>query len=811
MRTNFKRFLATTCAVLTMVSTSNVTTVLASSGYDTTAPEITRLEVSTTEANPGDTVNFSVSVVEDGTGLADLNVTFMGKIINASLSDDSFSGTYDISYTIPENAVPGEYHIQEIKSKDVAGNISICGDYWDTIITVVDPTYVDDPSPVLIDTYPEYSEIEVPGNQIINVICNDDDLASITVHIGCVTVVSDDYNKEVEFEVNEISDDGTYQITVPFEDYLINGEYNYYLSLVDVAGNETSYCIGESSTIFTTIYDGETEDLDTVSPTITSISTSVESDIILPGLADITISGTEDKSSMVSGYVYISNPEATGNNKYVNFTAEVVDGTWTTTETFTFDENAKEGTYNTVSMYIEDESGNNEFKDAIQCSWNTIHEATNIETETTLTNPNLVNIIENMDEGKSVLIRANTNIVSENLFEAIAGQDKNIILDQTGIQWIFNGKDINSENIKDIDISLGISEATSLTDLGYEEGTSGVVFDFASNGFLPGKATIRIKSDYITNKYNLSTKLYLACIRETVECEEELRYTNLEWPTDEDGNPIYYVTEYVYDESGNITYYPEYDEEGNEVVDEDGNVVYSDIPVTTITFVDPEEVEIIEKINYTKEQLVQIEDAGITLDENGYITITMTHNSSYVLSSSLPVVASAANNNNNNSSGKPNTEQNKPVLPADDEESSNIYDDHINDVNEDDSTNAKPINSIVVVPYNDNNEDNENITSTKNVKVHDVNDNVAIDESVVKTMDIISAEEDIITTASNIPTIKKATSENIKDISDDIITTDNMIAGSSNNNIVVLVIIIIAGLVLAISLVLALKHKSLKL
>ena len=129
MRTNFKRFLAITCAVLTMVSTSNVTTVLASSGYDTTAPEITGLEVSTTEANPGDTVNFTVSVVEDGTGLADLNVTFMGKIINASLSDDSFSGTYNISYTIPENAVPGEYHIQEIKSKDVAGNISICGDY----------------------------------------------------------------------------------------------------------------------------------------------------------------------------------------------------------------------------------------------------------------------------------------------------------------------------------------------------------------------------------------------------------------------------------------------------------------------------------------------------------------------------------------------------------------------------------------------------------------------------------------------------------------------------------------------------------
>ena len=111
------------------------------------------------------------------------------------------------------------------------------------------------------------------------------------------------------------------------------------------------------------------------------------------------------------------------------------------------------------------------------------------------------------------------------------------------------------------------------------------------------------------------------------------------------------------------------DEQGNTLVDSNGNILYSSeqayekVPKTITTRVEPKLVEKIKYVNESKEQQVQIEDVGIKMDSNGFINITMTHNSSYVLSADLPkvVVDNTNNNDKNNINNSQNSNTNESI------------------------------------------------------------------------------------------------------------------------------------------------------
>lgn len=691
----------------TLALSSPVTSTVFAEGYDTTAPVVTDISLDKDTVEAGNTITFDVNVTEDETGISSMYLVVNGEVVNVTITPDgsAVSGKYTASYAIPEDAKPGEYHIDDIFCKDIAGNESHNADFYGKVFTVTNQNYVDDQAPVLEDSYPESETLEVPGTQVIDVICNDDDLASIAIDTQWTNeyTSSSEFNKHVDFTVSEISEDGIYKVEVPYTDNLISGTFNYSIDLTDKAGN-TSNCLGKSFKVVNTT---EEPDIDVAPPAVTSITTDTKDPITLPGVGSITISGTEDKASSVSGYVTIGNTEATGTILYVNFTAPVVDGKWSATEAFSLDQNAKAGIYKTLWMSVTDANNCTYSTEALPCSWSVGHESEGIAVETTLNNPNLVDTLKTMDEGQTAVVRATTTKVAPaEVFEAIKGEDKNIVFDEDGIQWVFNGENISDENIKDVDLSVDIENSEDLTDLGYEEGSSGTILDFASNGVLPGKCNVRLKSDYISDKYNLDSELYLACIRKTVEYQEEIKYTDLEWPTDEDGNPIYETTSYVYDEDGAVEYEkqlsydedgnPVYDalkdEEGNTVVDSDGNILYSSeqaytkVPKTVTTTVEPKAVEKIKYVNASKEQQVQIEDAGIKMDSNGFLNISMTHNSSYVLSADLPKVADIDNSNNNNN-GKNDINNNNQNTNGSDNTNSG------KDTTSDNSTTAPTTNS----------------------------------------------------------------------------------------------------------------------
>lgn len=653
-------------------------------GYDTTAPVVTDVSLDKDSVEAGDTITLDMNVTEDETGISSMYLVINGEVVNAAITPDgsAVSGKYTVSYTIPEDAKPGEYHIDDIFCKDIAGNESHNADFYSKTFTVTNKNYIEDQAPVLEDSYPESETLEVPGTQVIDVICHDDDLASISINTQWTSdyTSSTEFNKHVDFYLSDISEDGVYKVEIPYTDNLISGTFNYSIDLTDKAGN-TSNCLGKSFKVVNTT---EEPDIDVAPPVVTSITTDTKDPITLPGVGSITISGTEDKASSVSGYVTIGNTEATGTSLYVNFTAPVVDGKWSVTETFSLDQNAKAGIYKTLWMSVTDANNCTYSTEALPCSWSVGHESEDIAVETTLNNPNLVYTLKNMDEGQTAVVRTTTtNIAPAEVFEAIKGEDKNVVFDEDGIQWVFNGQNISDENIKDVDLSVDIENSEDLTDLGYEEGSTGTILNFAPNGVLPGKCVVRLKSDYISDKYNLDSELYLACIRKSVEYQEEIKYTDLEWPTDKDGNPIYETTSFVYDEDGAIEYEnkllydedgnPIYealkDEQGNTLVDSNGNTLYSSeqayekVPKTITTSVEPKLVEKIKYVNESKEQQVQIEDVGIKMDSNGFINITMTHNSSYVLSADLPkvIVDNTNNNDKNNINNSQNSNTNESI------------------------------------------------------------------------------------------------------------------------------------------------------
>ena len=668
----------------TLALSSPVTSTVFAEGYDTTAPVVTDITLDKDTVEAGNTITFDVNVTEDETGISSMYLVVNGEVVNVTITPDgsAVSGKYTASYTIPEDAKPGEYHIDDIFCKDIAGNESHNADFYSKTFTVTNKNYIEDQAPVLEDSYPESETLEVPGTQVIDVICHDDDLTSISIDTQWTSdyTSSTEFNKHIEFNVSEISEDGVYKVEIPYTDNLISGTFNYSIDLTDKAGN-TSNCLGKSFNVVNTT---EEPDIDTVPPVVTSITTDTKDSITLPGVGSITISGTEDKASSVSGYVTIGNTEATGTSLYVNFTAPVVDGKWSATETFSLDQNAKAGIYKTLWMSVTDANTCTYSTEALPCSWSVGHESEDIAVETTLNNPNIVDTLKNMDEGQTAVVRTTTtNVAPAEVFKAIKGEDKNVVFDEDGIQWVFNGQNISDENIKDVDLSVDIENSEDLTDLGYEEGSTGTILNFAPNGVLPGKCVVRLKSDYISDKYNLDSELYLACIRKTVEYQEEIKYTDLEWPTDEDGNPIYETTSYVYDENGAIEYEnkllydedgnPIYealkDEQGNTLVDSNGNTLYSSeqayekVPKTITTSIEPKLVEKIKYVNESKEQQVQIEDVGIKMDSNGFINITMTHNSSYVLSADLPkvVVDNTNNNDKNNINNSQNSNTNESI------------------------------------------------------------------------------------------------------------------------------------------------------
>jgi LPXTG-motif cell wall-anchored protein len=111
---------------------------------------------------------------------------------------------------------------------------------------------------------------------------------------------------------------------------------------------------------------------------------------------------------------------------------------------------------------------------------------------------NLNKELEEKPEGSTTNIDYREHPILDNsTFDAIKGQDKNIVLEDGIVTWTFNGKDITQE-IKDIDLRVNIAKASETTSTAKEailetvKDGNVIVVSFAENGVLPGAAKVKV-------------------------------------------------------------------------------------------------------------------------------------------------------------------------------------------------------------------------------------------------------------------------------------------------------------------------------
>ncbi len=121
-----------------------------------------------------------------------------------------------------------------------------------------------------------------------------------------------------------------------------------------------------------------------------------------------------------------------------------------------------------------------------------------------------VNAINSMNEGQTaVLDYRNNNKADKRLFQAIAGKDKTVVFENDNVQWIFNGKDINPDHCKSINLKVTISKQKG-SDYGYANDDYILYMRYAANGVLPGKVQMRISNEFLKEKYKVTSDMILS-------------------------------------------------------------------------------------------------------------------------------------------------------------------------------------------------------------------------------------------------------------------------------------------------------------
>ena len=277
--------------------------------------------------------------------------------------------------------------------------------------------------------------------------------------------------------------------------------------------------------------------IDTQPPELVDIRLSKE-EVEVPGTIEVEVIGVDDIAGLKRGLLYFENKVA---NKTISIWVNE-ERKWNS-ETgeydylpegllkgqLTLDQYQLPGGYELESLWIEDRAGNTQqyrknlteweeqqgYKElAIGKTIKVINEGEGFDFTTSTSNPNLAEDIKNLPSPSEDEPPARIGInyetgskLAEDVFEAIAGENKKLVLEGGNIQWVFNGKDIEKDNIKDIDLSVKISNidrfngsnASNIEEIVQDNPT--YVLSFPSNGKLPGKATIRLKVDYAFVQY----------------------------------------------------------------------------------------------------------------------------------------------------------------------------------------------------------------------------------------------------------------------------------------------------------------------
>ncbi|AMC94078.1 hypothetical protein AOC36_08775 [Erysipelothrix larvae] len=507
---------------------------------DTTPPQISNITMDKREFKGGESVVFSFSGTDDLSGIDTYMMEYTlksdpSKRISIQIYNNSNTNNFSQSYTIPTTLKPGEWQFEVVQVWDTAGNLNT---YYrnttDESVTInfsgLDFTLIEDPAvdltfPVLQSVSISPQEVKAPGSFTVTVKATDNVSQNlhVSVYMGGINTGTDLTKKSG----NTYST--TFNITAEDKYKKIKIEQ---ITLTDEQGNSVTYTHDMSNggsdferrplpKEYLVKISGITT-ADTTAPTL--INYKKEHSVVgVPGVYRPTIEVTDDISGFERANISIVKVESVGNYS-LGYIANLYDSSKNGNKysgELIFDQFEGESTYLIESIELIDYAGNSSIY-AINASDPNYkipektfslkrNDVSNVSTGTMT--DDYESVIKDSNEDSIISIDSTKNsIVKASVFESIRNTSKTIIINNSGIEWVFNGKDIVNAS-KDIDSKITISTFVNGGDIvnieSYIQGGNGIIIEFPANGLLPGKALVKIKADYTLRNYMGDTDLYV--------------------------------------------------------------------------------------------------------------------------------------------------------------------------------------------------------------------------------------------------------------------------------------------------------------
>lgn len=503
---------------------------------DYNAPVLESMSVDKTEVAAGESFTVTCIVSDDLSGFDFGDITVVNETTQNSIPIDHITNevkdlgnlSYEITFTVnvPVDEAVGTLRVQGVTLFDVANNRVVYHTDNDThplpsniSVKITNSNSEDKEAPILNSLSIAPEAISASETTVLTLNVSDDvsGVSYVTTEFvnrntgHSIEATWNSYNSNpvvngeiaVQVETTQYDGAGTYELdrvtlmdTNGFmSDWYSASNPNYDSSLLP---QEVSFTISNNG------------DEDITPPVLNSVSLD-KTELEAPGVVTVTLDVTDDVSGYRSGLIRFVNRQ---NGKRIESNIDrdnpsVVQievsefepsGIFELEDVYLFDNN------NNMSHYISDTyAGSDTPKLPNEVSFlvkNTEPGSNEIITSTT--SKTLIEDIKNMpDDGTAHIYHGNNDILLAEVFEAIKGTDKTIIVESNGIQWEFHGQDITGE-IKNIDLSTTIdtkwnidSEADDVMALEQDA----IILKFADNDQLPGEATIRVKMDYVFRDY----------------------------------------------------------------------------------------------------------------------------------------------------------------------------------------------------------------------------------------------------------------------------------------------------------------------
>ncbi|SHO51189.1 fibronectin type III domain-containing protein [Anaerocolumna xylanovorans] len=520
--------------------------VQADTGYDKTAPILNGLTISNADnidTEKGMKITFDLK--EDGVGVNNIIIYFKGqesgkiRVLQYFASPDEginplYSGKTTVTLSFNEKFFYEEmYFLEDIYLSDANGNISEysvqkgaeCLKNSTSKIIVTHSTTTDFTEPKLNNMTIENADNIDSSTGLINI-----NVDTIDDGSGINDITLSFRNEKnalfyVHWQVYSIYPDGNelhtgkYNLIAMIQDPLVVGSYTLErVTLSDHGGNYTEYTpdspewskFTQKITVTKSNYEVST------TPTIKSINLD-NTTIVTPDCLEVPITITTGKYGVSCVFIILINEE--GGNVFLSWYSDtpIMSGTYRLK--FPIDPFQGEGKYKIDYIQVSPAVGSDvayDRKDLKKVSGFidptiTINSAFDITYNGATGNVDAaVLAINSMNEGQTaVLDFRNNNKADKRLFQAIAGKDKTVVFENNDVQWIFNGKDINPDNCKTINLNVNISKKRG-SDYGCANDDYILRMQYAENGVLPGKVQMRISNEFLKEKYKVTSDMILS-------------------------------------------------------------------------------------------------------------------------------------------------------------------------------------------------------------------------------------------------------------------------------------------------------------